>query len=269
MLININIMGQSSSSEAKSLMEVVNTTITNISESSTAAGNAVTKNINSLKLTFGPNSDITGCDLNVSQANTSDQKVTVSNIMTSQTDLTTTLSTELTNKVDQLTTQQQEALSLGMNCSNTVSDIQTNVTNFVQNNISKSAASSVKAFVNQLNKGVFEFNGKYTCGPDGKLNFDQSNITNQIVELVASSLFNSEIGVAIGTAADNSSKQDTDQKLEGLGGVMKSLMALVGGGMIGGLLLMMCPCIVLICCVFLCCRGRGKKGAFGKKKNSL
>jgi hypothetical protein len=260
-------MGNSSSSEAKSLMEVVNTSITNISESTTADGYAYSKAANSFKFVNKGNIECEG-SLSITQANSSNQKATVSSTMTSQSALETALTTDLTNKVSQLTTQQQEALSTGMNCGKTVSDIETNVTNFVQNNLSKSAASSVKAFVDQLNKGIF-INGPgatIKCGQDG-ITVDQSNISDQVVELVAKSLFTSDIGIAIGTAADNLTEQVTDQKLEGLGGIVKSLMAVLGGGMLGMLLLMMCPAIVLICCICLCC-GR-KKSAFGKKKNSF
>jgi len=253
-------MGNSSSSNAKAVMDVVNTSIANISTTSSATSNALQTTINDFTIHVGKSIN---CGYFLSQGNKGDQVISLSKTCTSLSDLKTTLTNELKTKLSQLTSQQTGALAIGFNCTTEKTDMETHLATFVENNVSSSSVSKIQGIVENYNSGIFEI-GYIDCTLKGSVEVTQENITNQVVSLISKDLFNNATATKIGNALDQSSDQSIKQKLIG---IIDTLAKLFGGAMLATLLFMMCPCITLICICCACCKGRGdKKSSFSNVK---
>jgi hypothetical protein len=266
-------MGNSSSSTAKNVSNVVNSSITEISNSTSTSANAITFQGNTFD--FINSGKYVNCNTNVTQVNKGDQKLTVSSTVTNTTKLQDELSTSLSSKVKNLTEQEQGALAIGFNCSNNVSEIEQNVSDYVKKQITNTTTTEVKAFVNQLNKAKFVNYGEWDCGGSGGTTINQDNVTNQVVSLIAKSLNTSDTATKIANALEASSENVTSQKMTG---IMDSLAGLVGGAALAAVIMAFAPAIIIICLLCCCCMAFKKggssapaaapaaaKSAFGKK----
>jgi hypothetical protein len=177
------------------------------------------------------------------------------------------------------TTQKQGFLTTGSVDSNTSNNISEFIKNVVSNDVWNSTAQSLSSKIEAFQKGTIEIDGPFTCEDSANsANIVQEAIVEQLVGVIMDSLYSTAVGSTIDNKSDSSQGNKTQQDNSGLGGVLNSLIGLVGGGLLGVFLIAFAPAIIVICLLCCCCMAFKKggssapaaapaaaKSAFGKK----
>jgi hypothetical protein len=96
------------------------------------------------------------------------------------------------------------------------------------------------------------------CIFGGSITYDQENLSEQIVSLIATKLTTNDVATKIGNELDAVNTNSVSQSITG---IISALAGLVGGGMCAAFLIAFAPALVIICCLCLCCRGGGGKSS--------
>lgn len=234
----MNKMGNVQSSTTKNMVNIANSFINNTTNSSSTDSSAISSNRQTFDILFGPNSDVKGCDINATQSITSNQVLKTTSLFQTETEI----KNELSNMIDQIATTSQDAvaefLSFSGNAQISVQDLTTSIKNDIQNNITNENATVCTAIADNLQQGKITILGKYTCGPDGKINLTQQLLNDQVSECISKVFFQA---IADNTIVnDIVQKAETDQAAKTIG----PLSAIFGSlGAIIGLVVIIIVCI--------------------------
>lgn len=182
-------MGAANSSEIKNVVGVVNNVSNEVVNRSITEGNAVSQNIQTLDVTFGPNSEI-NCPFNANNKIAVNQQVNISSVFNSASNVQNALQNMLT----QIASSSQEAVSQFLSTSASVnvskSDLISSISNDIQTKVTNENITSCKNFVTNIQNGKFEFLGKYTCPPGTNITINQDIINDQITQCLSQTFFN-------------------------------------------------------------------------------
>jgi len=243
-------MGNSQSQSVKQTLSVINSAVTNVTTDTKTSGNAITKQFNSYKVTA---KGTKGCDILITQVNNSNQEIKVSSTVTNLNKLRSQLTSALQSKVKNESESTQGALAFGLNIQDTNQSIDQAISNYVTTNITSSTINSVSGYVSQLNNAELYLED-IDCTAGGKIEMSQSNVSKQIVSLIAKSLTENSQATEIANRMEAESEAAQSSKQIG---IIDSLTNLLGGGIFAAILMTLCPCITLICCCLICCGGGG------------
>jgi hypothetical protein len=153
-------MGSGSSTQQSIVNETLNSAVTNVVTSKKQSNSVAISNTNNTTVIFGPRSETIGCGINASQSIKSKNSISKMETFVSEQDLQTALKSALNSKIDNSNKTEQGAFATALNVTSDKSNIKNEVKNLVENNITSDTVSEFNNTVDNLNKGVFEFNGK-------------------------------------------------------------------------------------------------------------
>lgn len=161
-------------------------------------------------------------------------------------------------------TQKQGFLTTASSEQYTHNNITEVVENVVSNDVWNSTAQSLNSTIDSFQKGQLIVEGPFNCQESANSgNILQNGLVEQLVSTIMDTLYSSATYTNTDTKSEtdqvNINKQDNSGFGGMLSGIINTLAGLVGGAMLGTFIFMMCPCIVLICCMCLCCKGKHKK----------
>jgi len=201
-------MGSSQSSSVKQTVEILNKSMTNLVTKNTNSASAKNSNSNSFRIRIGEKGDVQGCNLDLTQTITASQAVKVMAKFASVADLKSQMKSALQNSVDQSSQSTQAALATSIGVQNSKQEINQKISNIVETNITNETLNQVNGFLTNVNNGVLEIMGKYSCASTGgKIVINQSIVSNQVVELLSDAM----IGNSVTTAADTATKAESKQ----------------------------------------------------------
>ena len=201
-------MGSSQSSNVKQTVEILNKSMTNLVTKNTNSASAKNSNSNSFRIRIGEKGDVQGCNLDLTQTITASQAVKVMAKFASVADLKTQMKSALQNSVDQSSQSTQAALATSIGVQNSKQEINQKISNIVETNITNETLNQVNGFLTNVNNGVLEIMGKWSCASTGgKIVINQGIVSNQVVELLSDAM----IGNSITTVADTATKADSKQ----------------------------------------------------------
>jgi hypothetical protein len=199
-------MGNVQASTNRNMVDIANKFINNTTNTNSTDSTATTVNRQTFDVNIGQGADVKGCDLRLLQSISSSQVLKT----TSTANFSTKIKNDLTNMIDQIASTNQKAvaefMSLSANAQVSVQDLTTSIKNSIENNINNENLTVCKAFVDNLQDGKLTILGKYTCGPSGKIEINQSIVNNQLSECISKVFFDS--------IAENSIVNDIVQKAE-------------------------------------------------------
>lgn len=238
-------MGNSNSSTINNMVSVVNQATTDIVNRSVTSGNASSLNIQTFKFTNTGN--LKGCDFNYSGTINSDQKLTVSSVFNSASEVQNTLET----MVDQIAESNQKAvadfLALAVNVNQSKQSLTSSIKNDIKTKITNENITNCQAFVQNLQKGDIVNTGTWECGPSGKIEINQTILNKQIAECLSQTFFNTiasnTIVNDISQAATNDQSGETKGPLAWLESLGKT--GIIVAGVIGGIILLIIVVVLL------------------------
>jgi hypothetical protein len=206
-------MGASQSSQISQTTEIINQSMTNLTQNNTNSASAKNANANSFYITIGEKGDV-DCPIDFSQSIRAEQKVKVMAKFKNLADLQTQMKAALANTIDQQQELKQQSLATTIGVQNSKQAINQKIQNIVNNSITNSVLNEVNAFLDNVNKGKLEIKGKYKC-TGGKIKIDQNIASEQVAELLADTLMENITSTSADSAASAESKQS--QKTEQTG----------------------------------------------------
>jgi len=225
-------MGSGSSTQQSIVNETLNSAVTNVVTSKKDTKNIAISNTNNTKVIFGPRSETIGCGINASQSIKSKNSISAMTKYENAQDLQNALKSALDSKIDKSNETEQGAFATALNVTNTKSNIRNEVKNLVENNITSDTVSEFNNTVDNLNKGVFEFNGKIDCTKGGSIDISQQILQEQLVNLITSDLTSTIVknDTEVVASADSSSKNKVKQQgaIDALAGLMQGPFIIIG-----------------------------------------
>jgi len=255
-------MGSSQSSSVKQTVEVLNKSMTNLVTKNTNSASARNSNSNNFRITIGEKGDVQGCNLDLTQKINAKQAVKVMAKFASVADLKSQMKSALQNSVDQSSQSTQAALATSIGVQNSKQEINQKVTNIVDTNITNETLNEVNGFLDNVNNGVLEIKGKWSCASTGgKIVINQGIVSDQLVELLSDAMIGNTIATTTDTEAKAESKQvqKSEQK-----GVIDAFAGLLSGPiMIIGLIVVVLAVLAFVFKGTIAKIAEKKAGAFG------
>lgn len=232
-------MGSNQSSSVKQVTEVLSKNVTNIVSKQAQNTSGTQININSISVVFGEKSDISGCSITGTQRIKGSQTIDA----ISQYQSTSDIQNLISSAVDATATQNQKAVSEFLSTTfgnqNSSTDIRNTLQNTIENNITNENTQDIKAMVQNLNDGKWEFLGKVKCGANGKIDISQEIVMEQFVKAVTglateALMKNEEINKAV-------TKTETSQTAEnkGIGDAISKALS-------GWAMMLLIPLIIIV-----------------------
>ena len=244
-------MGNSNSSTINNLVDVVNTVTTDIVNRSVTSGNASSLNIQTFLL------DLQGdvkCSVDINQSISSDQKLSVSSVFNSASEVQNTLDT----MVDQIAESNQKAvadfLALAVNNNESKQSLTSSIKNDIKTKVTNENITNCQAFVQNLQKGKFYVppTGKLDCGKKadgtyGDIKINQSIVNKQIAECLSQTFFNTIASNDIVNKISQAAETDQSGETKGPFAWLESLgkTGIIVAGVIGGIILLIIVVVLL------------------------
>jgi hypothetical protein len=229
-------MGNVQNTSVKQMVDITNSFITNVSNSTSTDSSAITSNRQTFKILTGEKSDVRGCDTSVNQSITTSQQLKTS----SKFQTSAEIKNELMNMVDQVASTNQNAvaefLSLSANVQNSSQELQTSIKNSIENNITNESTVACTAIANNLQEGEITILGKYTCGPSGRIDLTQQLVNDQLAECI-SNVFNDAIAdnTIVNQIVQDSTVDQSAKTIGPIGALFGGIGALIILAVIGGI----------------------------------
>jgi len=248
-------MGSNQSTTITSVTSILTQSINNIVTQQTQSASSDTSATNTITLVIGKNADVSGCDLNLTQS----IKVNQSVMALSQYQSTTDIANLMQQSLDQTMSQNQTAVSnflsttFGNQQSNT--NIRNTLNQLISNNVTNDNTQRIIAIISGVQTGILTIDGKFSCGPNGQINLDQSIIVDQFVKSVTGLM--TEILMKNNQIANTVNKLEQDQsaKNTGIGEAIAKVFSSLG-------LFILIPLLI----IFLLFGGMSKLSSLGKGK---
>ena len=177
-------MGSSQSTTLNSVTNILSQNISNVVTQQTENTSSDSSATNNLQVVFGPNSEVSGCDLTLKQSITVNQSV----MALSKYRTTTEIANLMQQSLDQTMSQNQEAVSNFLSTTfgnqESRSNIHNTLSQLISNNVTDENTQRIIGMVSGLNTGIITIDGKYSCGPNGQINLSQTVIIEQFVKAV-------------------------------------------------------------------------------------
>ena len=254
-----------SKTQATQITNVVNRSMTNMVNKTKNSTGGTSVNANNITVDF-VGAEFIGCNVGITQKINATQNVSAVAKFASTADLQQKLTTAITAEAKQATKQETQALAMGVNASESDTNIENNVSNYIETNITNETLNEVNAYLAANNSlKISARKMKVDCTKGGSFLVNQEIVTSQTATMLTDAVIGNKLEQATESETDTKTSQETVQKTKGL---VEGLTGLVSS--LGFMILLPIIICVIVLAIFVVPMFMGgskdtAKTAFGRK----
>jgi hypothetical protein len=200
-------MGSSQSSQLKTISNLLNQSVTKIINTNKVTNGTFNTNTNTFTLSIGRYGVLNCKNIDLSQSITSSQKVVLSNTINNKVDLQNILKGAVSDVIAQKNDSVNSFLSTAFTNQSNSTDIEKNIKNIIETNITDENVTECNSILDNANKGIIIVDGQLNCD---NLKNPQEIISEQFVNAIVNAgsdalLKNTEIANAVNKIEQNNS----------------------------------------------------------------